>query len=138
MALSSDPASGIVPSGSQVLRSIISSLDRDDSTGGEECDMVHSQEPKLPDNSSVIAELATAAELHKSDDVLDSLPEAMLKSQVSLEERGTDIIVSSIPENLGSSFSSTPGYLANRWNLANSSFSTPSTSQIATVATPPM
>lgn len=32
-------------------------------------------------------------------------------------------------EMLSKSFSSTPGYLANRWNSTNSSFSTPATTQ---------
>jgi hypothetical protein len=36
------------------------------------------------------------------------------------------------------SFSSTPGYLANRWNATNSSFSTPASSQAKSFTTPAM
>jgi hypothetical protein len=41
-------------------------------------------------------------------------------------------------ESVSKSFSSTPGYLANRWNAANSSFSTPASSQQAQFITPTM
>jgi hypothetical protein len=47
---------------------------------------------------------------------------------------------SSLPttENVFKSFSSTPGYLANRWNSVNSSFSTPASSSQPTFRTPPL
>ncbi len=47
---------------------------------------------------------------------------------------------SSLPtaENVFKSFSSTPGYLANRWNSVNSSFSTPASSSQPTFRTPPV
>jgi hypothetical protein len=41
-------------------------------------------------------------------------------------------------ESVIKSFSSTPGYLANRWNSINSSFSTPAPSQQTTFCTPPL
>ena len=40
--------------------------------------------------------------------------------------------------NVFKSFSSTPGYLANRWNSVNSSFSTPASSSQPTFRTPPL
>jgi hypothetical protein len=47
---------------------------------------------------------------------------------------------SSLPStgNVFKSFSSTPGYLANRWNSVNSSFSTPASSSQHTFRTPPL
>ncbi|TVY12779.1 Homeobox protein YOX1 [Lachnellula arida] len=44
----------------------------------------------------------------------------------------------SASESVTKSFSSTPGYLANRWNNINSSFSTPTPSQAPIFSTPPM
>ncbi|TVY47268.1 hypothetical protein LOCC1_G002097 [Lachnellula occidentalis] len=41
-------------------------------------------------------------------------------------------------ESVTKSFSSTPGYLANRWNNINSSFSTPTSSQAPIFSTPPI
>ena len=45
---------------------------------------------------------------------------------------------SSLSDTVSKSFSSTPGYLSNRWNTVNSSFSTPSSSQVPAVTTPPV
>ncbi|KAH8603064.1 hypothetical protein B0O99DRAFT_588114 [Bisporella sp. PMI_857] len=43
-----------------------------------------------------------------------------------------------LSESANKSFSSTPGYLANRWNASNTSFSTPLSSQIPQSITPPI
>lgn len=45
---------------------------------------------------------------------------------------------SSANESVVKSFSSTPGYLANRWNSIHNSFSTPSSSHAPTFVTPTM
>lgn len=44
----------------------------------------------------------------------------------------------SATESVTKSFTSTPGYLANRWNTGNSSFSTPTSSEAPMFSTPPM
>jgi len=140
MALSSDPATGILPNSSQIIKALISNMDQGDSIGTEEGDMTRSQSPKLPDESPMVMEAAAAQRAQQSNEVVESILSTMrtFKSACAFENHGVDSTSSSMPENLGLSFSSTPGYLANRWNLANSSFSTPSSSQIAPVATPPM
>jgi len=140
MALSSDPASGILPSGSQVTEVIISNLDQGDLVLREEGDITRSQDSKHPHDSPVAMEVAAVQEAQQLKEVVDSLPLEMptVKTRTSFEGRGAEFIASSAPENLGSSFYSTPGYLANRWNLANSSFSTPPSSHTAHITTPPM
>jgi len=139
MTLSSDPTSGTFPNGSQVLKAIVSNADHGDAVYGEESATTHSQESTLLDNSLMVMEVAAVQQAQQSNEVLESLPSTIPKvnSQTSIEDHA-DFISSSVPENVGLSFSSTPGYLANRWNLVNSPFSTPSSSQIAPVATPPM
>jgi hypothetical protein len=49
-------------------------------------------------------------------------------------------MTSSIPlgESVVKSFSSTPGYLANRWNAPNTSSSTPISAQVTPQVTPSM
>lgn len=71
------------------------------------------------------------------EQVAASLPPPLL-CQASSGTSYTESSSFSATENAAKSFSSTPGYLANRWNAFNSSFSTPSSSQVPTFATPPM
>lgn len=51
---------------------------------------------------------------------------------------GHGLISSSGPESAVKSFTSTPGYLSNRWNSISSSFSTPASTQETKFATPDM
>jgi hypothetical protein len=60
-----------------------------------------------------------------------------LNQQRSPEVSGTEATPFSV-ESVIKSFSSTPGYLANRWNATNGSFSTPMSSQTASYVTPSM
>ena len=60
-----------------------------------------------------------------------------LKRQSSSGISNTDHGTYSATQNVSRSFSSTPGYLSNRWNPISSSSSTPSSSQLASFATPP-
>jgi hypothetical protein len=63
---------------------------------------------------------------------------SLLKRQVSSTTSVNES--SSLPttESVIKSFSSTPGYLANRWSSINSSISTPASSQKPAFCTPPL
>lgn len=61
-----------------------------------------------------------------------------LKAQSSSEISSTQTSLLTVTETVSKSFSSTPGYIANRWNTVNSSYSTPSSSYTAPFATPSM
>lgn len=67
-----------------------------------------------------------------------SLPPPVLVRQTSLGNSVPGSSSFSAAEITSKSFTSTPGYLANRWNSVNSSFSTPSFTQASTFATPPL
>ncbi|TVY39085.1 Homeobox protein [Lachnellula subtilissima] len=93
-----------------------------------------------------------AMETHKEkrDDLVNVLEEVVEKTQsLPTLDAASDVnatIVDSSPEfsscsaseSVTKSFSSTPGYLANRWNNMNSSFSTPISSQTPIFLTPPI
>lgn len=68
---------------------------------------------------------------------------AMSFMPTTLERQGsgtstTDVVSGSVDDSVVKSFSSTPGYLANRWNNFNSPLLTPPSSHIPTSKTPPM
>lgn len=72
-----------------------------------------------------------------AEEVAATLPPPLRRRASS----GTSVHDSSsfpIPDTTTKSFSSTPGYLANRWNAYNSSFSSPSSSQTPAFTTPAM
>ena len=62
---------------------------------------------------------------------------SILRTQSSPEPLRTNTSSISLSDSVIKSFSSTPGYLANRWNPANNS-STPKSTQIIPQVTPPM
>jgi hypothetical protein len=76
----------------------------------------------------------------ESPESRNSLPQSTSKTstQYSPATSSTEISSFSAGESVIKSFSSTPGYLANRWNPANNSSATPLSSQSGPVVTPPM
>lgn len=62
----------------------------------------------------------------------------LLKRQSSSATSVNESSSLSTTGNVFKSFSSTPGYLANRWNSVNSSFSTPASPSQPTFRTPPL
>lgn len=136
-ALSSDPASIIAFSSSQhggdlepgSQQEMISSQEETGSCQGE-------VEISLPEPVVERVQVATKVEAEPiANDRTTFLPPPLKRqpsSATSISES------SSLPttESVIKSFSSTPGYLANRWNSVNSSFSSPASSQQPTICTP--
>ncbi|KAH7417354.1 hypothetical protein BKA64DRAFT_657716 [Cadophora sp. MPI-SDFR-AT-0126] len=139
-ALSSDPASMAGYSSSPSMEEtepssqadVISSQEEPESRQDEASEVI------LPDLSerSVENEKKVEAEVVEVvEEVVATLPPPLLRqgsSGVSVNESSSF----PVPDNTTKSFSSTPGYLANRWNTYNSSFSTPASSQAAVFTTP--
>jgi len=87
----------------------------------------------MQDSTKVVVGVATEAKDQNNASSLSSILKHQRSSGVSTSEASS----ASVTETGTKSFSSTPGYLANRWNSINSSFSTPASSQAATFANPP-
>jgi hypothetical protein len=136
-ALSSDPASIMIFGSSQ--------------SGGEpepssQQQIVNSQEEtgSCQDEVEILnlepaeerVEVAKSEEVEPVADRAAFLPP--LKRQASSGISVTESSSMPTTESVIKSFSSTPGYLANRWNSVNSSFSSPASSQQPTFCTPPM
>ena len=139
-ALSSDPASAIAPTGSQSSENGGMGSEQDDLTGSQEKDIASSQELEKPEVSAVREERVQVTE-EESSQAMSSVPSSVpsLKTQNSGGITSTEASSFSISDSVVKSFSSTPGYLANRWNAVHSFSSTPSSSRIsAPFATPSM
>ncbi|KAL3424818.1 MBF complex negative regulatory component yox1 [Phlyctema vagabunda] len=117
-ALSSDPITGAISSHRTELLPMGSSFERLSSQGS--------------DGSS--QELQS--ELQSSEERCD--PHESTQSEIIPEDGKVQKAVSTpaVSQNVSKSFSSTPGYLANRWNTSSSSFSTPASSYLPSIATP--
>ncbi len=136
-ALSSDPVITMPFSSSQSSGETIPSSQPEPVTteeGNEKSvDEAEVLRQKTQDDHAV--EMAKVASELVADEEVPSLP-PMLKRQSS---SGLSFASSfSTPENAVTTFSPTPGYLANRWNSINSSFSIPISSQQAIFETPPV
>jgi hypothetical protein len=141
-ALSSDPASVTVLSDSQNMevpelssqqttsQKIPSSQEETDSCQDE----VEFLEPRSAEEC-ILSQKSETVGVITDDNTVPLLP--MLKRQSSSGISNPDNGTCSATQSVSRSFSSTPGYLANRWNPISSSFSTPSSSQLASFATPP-
>ena len=141
-ALSSDPASMAGYSSSPSMEETepssqaeVNIIQEEPSNAQDEVQEVALPKPaELPVGieEKVEAEVAAVVE-----EVVATLPPPLLRrgsSGVSINESSSF----PIPETTTKSFSSTPGYLANRWNTYNSSFSTPASSQAPVFTTPAM
>jgi hypothetical protein len=139
-ALSSDPACAMVFSSSQGLEepalrsqeSTIGSQDNETTSLRVQDDLVPQEPPTVEEYSESTKEEPANSESN------NSLPQSNLRTQSSPEISSTEAGPFSATQSVIKTFSSTPGYLANRWNMANSSASTPSSSQNAPLVTPPM
>jgi hypothetical protein len=142
--LSSDPASVTVLSDSKnvdipglssqqaISQKIASSQEETDSCQDE----VEFLEPR-PAEECILSEKSEPVGVITDDNAVPLLP--MLKRQSSSGISNLENGTCSATQSVSRSFSSTPGYLANRWNPISSSFSfsTPSSSQLTSFATPP-
>ena len=127
-ALSSDPAQMIGMNSSQCTQE----PSQENQVEGEESRNSQVDGPVTQDEFEPV-EAANLEETEASAE--PSLPKSSLKRQasaISLNE-GSSF---SGQDHFVKSFNSTPGYLANRWNNVNSSFSSPSASQKPAFTTP--
>jgi hypothetical protein len=132
-ALSSDPSSIFAFNGSGVSNEV-PSLSQDISGGKDNL----SSENQLHDGGSP-TNPSPQGETYLSKICTHSIPlsSSMLGGQ-SPESSNTAATTLPASESVIKSFSSTPGYLANRWNPANGSSSTPASTQITPRVTPIM
>ncbi|KAE9381474.1 hypothetical protein N431DRAFT_7078 [Stipitochalara longipes BDJ] len=136
-ALSSDPASSGVFSSSQSGGELESCSQQEIiSSQGESGSHQDEVEILLPESTVERVDVAKNEEVKVFTDdrpvFLPPLLRRQASSAASINEN------SSLPttESVIKSFSSTPGYLANRWNSVNSSFSSPASFQQPTFCTP--
>jgi hypothetical protein len=143
-ALSSDPASAMTFSSPQSWgepdirpqEGILSSQDNEPTTSPVQENLLR----QMPQSMGECVELAKEKSVDIPESNSSSLPQSisMSRTQSSPAISNTETSFLSTTEGVAKSFSSTPGYLANRWNTANSSSSTPLSSQVAPLVTPPM
>ncbi|TVY83353.1 Homeobox protein YOX1 [Lachnellula suecica] len=138
-ALSSDPAPIEDPCGSQSIADArTSSQQRPRSSSQEDVESLQDIAVTEAQREKLISEAKKGLE----DDVVEEQPLPTLNTTSEVET----VLVSSSAESssfsateiLTKSFSSTPGYLANRWNASYSSQSTPTSSQAYMFSTPPI
>ncbi|KAG4438170.1 hypothetical protein IFR05_006338 [Cadophora sp. M221] len=139
-ALSSDPASMAGYSSSPSMEETEPSSQVEPIASQAEPDHCHDEVPEVslpkPVETPVEVEKEIEPEVEAAvEEVAAALPPPLLRRASS----GTSVNDSSsfpITDTTTKSFSSTPGYLANRWNAYNSSFSSPSSSQVPAFTTP--
>jgi hypothetical protein len=137
-ALSSDPASIIAFGSSQSGGELEPSLQQEMISSQEETGSCQDEvEILLPEPAKERVEVANGEGVEAvADDRSAFLPP--MKHQASSDISVTESSSMPTTESVIKSFSSTPGYLANRWNSINNSFSSPVSSQQPTFCTPPM
>ncbi|KAL2072605.1 hypothetical protein VTL71DRAFT_11948 [Oculimacula yallundae] len=139
-ALSSDPASMGGYSSSPSMEELESNSRVQAVAGREQPERSQDEVPEglipVPVEAPVEAEKKPEAEVEAvAEEIVATLPPPLLRRASS----GVSIGESSSmprPDTTTKSFSSTPGYLANRWNSYNSSFSSPSSSHAPSFTTP--
>ncbi|KAH6709194.1 hypothetical protein BKA61DRAFT_659158 [Leptodontidium sp. MPI-SDFR-AT-0119] len=139
-ALSSDPASMAGYSSSPSMEETEPSSQVEPIASQAEPERCHGEVPEVslpePVETPVEVEKEIEPEVEAAaEEVAATLPPPLRRRASS----GTSVHDSSsfpIPDTTTKSFSSTPGYLANRWNAYNSSFSSPSSSQTPAFTTP--
>jgi hypothetical protein len=131
-ALSSDPASMLVFSSSQTTGDASPSSQQERWSSQElSKEELYAPEPAAAEATSKVIEQP----VRPLSQPIMSLPPTLKQSSsgMSLPE----VSSYSVSDSVFKSFSSTPGYLANRWNAVSSSFSTPSSSLPQPMFTPP-
>lgn len=138
--LSSDPASAPIFRSQNMEEP--PSPQEDEAFNTQELDNANAQE--LPDLSEPQhVETRVEAAKDEPERVTENTPSSLPPSILALSPEPSSGIAgiegSSFPvKSVFKSFSSTPGYLANRWNTIHSTFSTPTSSQPAQFTTPNM
>jgi hypothetical protein len=140
-ALSSDPVSMLPFDGSQhsperlfgSQQELVSSQDHDETSSCQDEREALRSEPTVERPDSSQSEILSSLPVENNGITLPPI----LRHQESSPISKANVISSSVNESVVKSFSSTPGYLANRWNSINSSFSTPPRSQFPASITPP-
>lgn len=141
-ALSSDPAPERIFSSAQTVRDQTIKSEQGNASCNLEQHITSSQEagdipvPQKLDERVEISREDTAQIIEGSQSSLpSSIPTSITQSSgVSNTQTSSFSISGSVLK----SFSSTPGYLSNRWNTVNNSNLTPTTSQTAPLVTPPI
>lgn len=143
-ALSSDPVSMLLFESGQYEEELVfnsqeqpvARQDHNESSSVE--DEVEDQRPTSAEEAPEVSQIRVV------DSALPSMQEkaSVEHAHPALRRETSGILTTeassvSITENVFKSFSSTPGYLANRWNTINTSFSSPVASQPAHFSTPP-
>jgi hypothetical protein len=137
--LSSDPASMLPPNSSQKLEEPMSSSQQEQPTS-QDRDESSSCQYEIDELRPEAAEEGLD---FSKDEAAVVVPEEKVsfpptpKQEASSGIMNTEASSVSVTESVIKSFSSTPGYLANRWNNINSSFSTPPSSKLPPLTTPP-
>jgi hypothetical protein len=138
-ALSSDPASIMAFSSSQTGEELEPSSQQEMISSQEETGSCQDEAEILL--SEPAEQRVKVAKRDESDAVAEGRPAflpPLLKHQPSSAISINENSSLTTTESVFKSFSSTPGYLANRWNSVNSSFSTPASSHQPTFCTPPL
>ena len=137
-ALSSDPASIMIFSSSQSGGDLESSSQQELYSSQEDAKSCQDEvEPLLPEAAEQCVEALKSTDVETAVDEPVSRP-PLLKRQASSGISTAPDSSTNVTESVIKSFSSTPGYLANRWNFSHSSFSSPASSQLPIFSTPPM
>ncbi len=141
VALSSDPASMLPPNSSQNLEELMLSSQQEQPSS-QDRDETSSCQYEIDELRPEAAE--EGLDFSKGEAAVLAVPEEKVsfpptpKQEASPGIMNTEASSVSVTESVIKSFSSTPGYLANRWNNINKSFSTPPPSKLPPLTTPPV
>ncbi|KAF4627155.1 hypothetical protein G7Y89_g11003 [Cudoniella acicularis] len=136
-ALSSDPITGIASCTNSEAMEARSSSQEEAISSQEEVGCPEGSEATEPVRMDSNPGFVQSEAKVDSEEKLPSLNRPNIAPEV-LSSITTANESTSFTESVTKSFSSTPGYLANRWNNISSSFSTPASSQAPTFLTPPI
>ena len=138
-ALSSDPASGSNFNSSHSMDGSLGSSQEDAMFNSQEREVVNSEDlPEPPHTEQVHEHVQIKSVELVEESTATSLPQSLpALSQELSRVTGTESSSFSA-QNAVKSFSSTPGYLVNRWNATSVSCSTPVSAQTTQFVTPTM
>lgn len=134
-ALSSDPDSAFHFSSSQNPADVAPDSQSDPAQTQENDETEVDREESEKVQPEPILEHPISSQREKLSQLAEN---AMSFMPSSLSRQGSGVSTTDVDDSVVKSFTSTPGYLANRWNNYNSSSSTPPSSHIPTTSTPPM
>jgi hypothetical protein len=140
-ALSSDPAPiGEICSSQNKAEARTGSQQEPENSSQEEVGSSQEVEVVEVDVEKRVIVVKNGSEDKEIQEELPSLPTSSAASELQNAAVNSSIESSafSATDSVTKSFTSTPGYLANRWNTGNSSFSTPTSSEAPIFSTPPM